>query len=312
MSKRRLTLQQSRRIANNLANVSALPGRVITCLGKMVHVETNDKTIIPCSVRATIDTIVPGDKVLWSFVSNETKGVIVSRSPRKTELVRPDKYKKLKPVAANVTQLIIVVAPRPEISWLLLDSYLVVAEYLSLNVVIVLNKVDLAHDSIKMHLQTIYAPLGYPIIEITKTNPDGIKALEPYLNHHTSVIVGQSGVGKSSIIHQLLPNETIATQAISDLVSLGKHTTTHAKLFHLEHGGDLIDSPGVREFALWHVDPQVICRGFKEFIPFLSQCKFRNCQHHSATDCGLYKGVAEGKIHPDRFSNFQKLYFARP
>ena len=184
--------------------------------------------------------MVAGDRIIWQ-PEGEHQGVVVSLYPRGSILARPTLAGLKKPVAANITQLIIVMATKPEISWPLLDSYLIMAETLHLHAVILLNKTDLPCDKLKSELLKDYEPLGYPIIMTNQNEPDGYELLKKALNHQISVFVGQSGVGKSSLISRILPHElNISTGEISEGSELGKHTTSNSRYYHLPSGGALI------------------------------------------------------------------------
>lgn len=321
MSKRRISKQQSSRIVKKQKSFQenlelqgpTRTGLVISRFGSHALIEEAQGHRYHCSIRPAIDSLVAGDQIIW-LLEGENQGVVISRLNRKSVLGRPDKRGKLKPVAANITQMMIVVAPKPEISWALLDSYLVLTEHLNLCACIVLNKTDIPCDEIKARLQEQYAPLGYDILftnqAITNHEPD----LENQLTGQTSVFVGQSGVGKSSLIASVLPADyAIETSHISHISNLGRHTTSNSTFYHLPAGGAIIDSPGVREFGLWHMPAEDIVQGFKEFRSFLSNCKFRDCDHQNTPGCALKKAAQEGLISSDRLNNYVKIstQFAR-
>lgn len=317
MSKRRISHQQSLRIEKKHSNYrqktsvdnqeAVEDGLVITRFGTHALIESMQGTRIHCSIRPSIDSLVAGDKIIWQSVS-QTQGVVVSRYPRQSVLGRPDKQGNIKPVAANISQVLIVVAPKPEISWALLDSYLVMTEFLHLQACIVLNKIDLPCTSLKQQLLEQYEPLGYQILFTSQNDKKTHQQLQQALTHHTSVFVGQSGVGKSSLIGGILPSEsTIQTGAISMRTDLGKHTTSSSCLYHLPMGGALIDSPGVREFGLWHMPATEIAKGYREFQPYLSQCKFRNCNHRDTMGCALIDAVNKNLISHQRYENYVKI-----
>lgn len=315
MSKRRINKQQSARIEkiqqtyqqNKEHHEDLADGLIITRFSRHVALEDKQGKLIRCSIRPNLETLVAGDRVIWQN-EGTNQGVVVSLYPRTSILAKPTHAGLSKPVAANITQLIIVIAPKPEISWPLLDSYLVMAEILHLHAVILLNKTDLPCVSLKKQLTTDYQNLNYPIILVNKDSPEGIEKLKELLNHQVSVFVGQSGVGKSSLISGILPHEhDIATGALSEISELGKHTTSNSKYYHLPSGGALIDSPGVREFSLGHISAAEIARGYTEFRHYLSQCKFRNCTHKDTPNCAIINAVDEGLISPKRYENFIKL-----
>lgn len=310
MSKRRVNKQQAIRIKKIQDNYlqpdqtdDCFDGLVITRFGRHAEIEDNTGKRIHCAIRANIDSLVAGDLVIWQPTEKD-QGVVVSRYPRTTVLERPDKYNPVKSVAANISQLLIVVAVKPELSWQLLDSYLVIAENLNIKPIIVLNKVDLPSQPIISTLEKYYAPLNYAILYLSKQNKDAYQALHEVLNNQTNVFVGQSGVGKSSIISEILPNEKeILTAAISTQSELGCHTTSNSRFYHLPSGGALIDSPGVREFGLWKMDKQDILYGFRECRELAKTCKFRNCTHVATPGCSLIEAVDANKISSQRYNN---------
>lgn len=258
-------------------------------------------------MRPNLETLVAGDRVIWQM-EGKNQGVVVSLYPRSSVLAKPTSSGILKPVAANISQLIIVIAPKPEISWPLLDSYLVMAETLHLHAVILLNKTDLPCESLKTQLLMDYGSLPYPVLQASKSNPASLQQLKEKLNHQVSVFVGQSGVGKSSLISNILPHEqNISINELSEISELGRHTTSNSRYYHLPSGGALIDSPGVREFSLWHIDASEIAQGYPEFRPYLSLCKFRNCTHKDTPHCAIIKAKNEGLIAEKRYENFIKL-----
>lgn len=313
MSKRRINKQQAARIEKMQAeyrqktDMLGKDGLVLTRFGRHAEIEDTQGNRIHCSIRPNLDSLVAGDRVIWQ-AEGSTQGVVVSRYPRQSTLGRPDKRGLFKPVAANISQVIVVAAAKPELTWPLLDSYLVMAEHLALQVCIVLNKVDLSCETIQQELLTCYKPLGYPILFTSKFNAQGYELLKETLQHHTSVFVGQSGVGKSSLIAGILPHENnIQTAEISAGSELGCHTTSNSRLYHLPSGGALIDSPGVREFGLWHMPVAEITQGYREFQPLIAQCKFRNCNHKDTPGCAIQAALDEGRITKKRYDSFIKI-----
>jgi ribosome biogenesis GTPase len=318
MSKRQINLQQSKRIHQKQTRIqqraasdsssTLSEGLVIKRYSRIALIEDRTGRRQRCAIRPDIQSLVAGDNVIWQ-PEGVDQGVVLSVSPRSSVLNRPDFRGVLKPVAANITQVLIVVAPVPEISWTLLDSYLVMTEGLGINTCIVLNKTDLDHDHIIRHqLTAIYHPLGYPVIEVSRDNLAQQDVLLKTLNNQTNVFVGQSGVGKSSIISRILPEENdINTGEISEHSNLGRHTTSNSCLYHLSGGGYLIDSPGIREFSLADMPIRNIAEGFREFQNLIHQCQFRNCNHQNAKGCAILKARDENIIHPMRYDSFIKL-----
>ncbi|WP_419421192.1 ribosome small subunit-dependent GTPase A [Legionella sp. D16C41] len=314
MSKRRLSKQQSARVKKIQANFQQLSsdstdcidGLVISRFSRHAEIEAQNGNRIHCSIRPNIDSLVAGDQVVWQ-PTGINQGVVLSRYPRKSVLTRTDKREEHKPIAANISQIFIVVAPKPIISWLLLDSYLVMAEILQLKVQIVLNKTDLPCLSLQQELINSYQPLGYKLLFTSKEDDHSYLLLKQALCEHISVFVGQSGVGKSSLIATLLPNEKITVAAISELSELGCHTTSNSRFYHLPSGGALIDSPGIRDFSLSNLTPTDAIYGFREFRELATKCKFRNCNHRDNPGCALIEAVKKGNASTNRYENLLKI-----
>jgi ribosome biogenesis GTPase / thiamine phosphate phosphatase len=209
-----------------------------------------------------------------------------------------------------VDQMMIVTAPELPLLPGLIDSYLVAAEILGISPLIILNKIDLLNSQVRSrdiqeYLQ-LYRKINYPVLFISVNQQKGLEEVAGYLKHKTSVFVGQSGVGKSALTSNFLPHEGIKVGALADS-GLGSHTTTMARLYHLPLGGNLIDSPGIREFGLWNMQKNEIEHGFREFQPYLGQCKFRNCRHDSEPHCAIKNALGRGEISPLRLESFHEL-----
>jgi len=316
MSKRRITTQQRIRIkkkqgdhiqsAENINNTMQ-DGLVITRFGRHAEIETLTKQRVHCAIRPNLELLVTGDRIVWQEEA-VNQGVVISIYPRQSVLIRTDLRGQLKPIAANITQVCIVVTEEPRISWSLLDSYLVMVESLKLQPVIIVNKIDLVSPTLCKNIKAIYAQLAYPIIFTGFEYATGYQELAQQLNQHISIFVGQSGVGKSSLISSILPLETnIQSGPLSNNTGLGRHTTSRSTLYHIPTGGALIDSPGVREMSLASMQPQEIAQNFIEFRPFISQCKFRNCNHMDTPHCAITDAVNRGMIMKQRYQNYVKI-----
>ena len=264
-----------------------------------------------CVSRANISSIVAGDLVVWRAGSDQT-GVIESRLDRKSLLERPDNFGKLKPVAANIDQMLILMACQPKPQANLIDRYLVAAQLMNIRPIIVLNKVDLIDDNNRDELDSllnIYQNLGYKTVRIisSRHQTPQLSDLLGQIQKRTSIVVGQSGVGKSSLINTLLPSAKLEVGSLSSQTGEGTHTTVKAKLFHLSCGGQLIDSPGIRDFSLWHINEQQLQFGFVEIAERINDCKFRDCKHENEPNCAVLTAVNNGEIHPKRFESYQRI-----
>ncbi|MDP8078940.1 small ribosomal subunit biogenesis GTPase RsgA [Phocoenobacter skyensis] len=324
---RKLTKNQKRRIQSNHYNKINKKniewqddmlghfdnGLVIARHAKHADVETENGEVFRCNIRRTLKSVVVGDKVSWRKGSEQLQGisgVIEAIYPRKNELSRPDYYDGIKVMASNIDQIIIVSAVLPELSLNIIDRYLVICENAKIPALIVLNKIDLLNDDERQEVEKqldIYRNIGYQSLCLSAQTGEGMEKLDRYLSQGTSIFVGQSGVGKSSLINQILPESNILTNKVSTNSGLGQHTTTASYLYQLPQGGKLIDSPGIREFGLWHLEVEQITQGYIEFQSILGLCKFRDCKHNTDPNCAIREAVEEGKINRTRFENYHRL-----
>ncbi len=312
MSKKRITSAVARgRIQKKTAHIPdgscIREGLVITSYNRKVLIEDVDGIQRVCFLRSHITPLVAGDRV-QSQEDVSGQGIVVHCHPRTSVLGRPDQRGHYKVIAANITQLLIVIAPLPEVSWVLLDRYLIMAEHLKIPACIILNKTDLACDEVRAHLLAVYAPLGYEIV-FTQHSDTLCPAFLSALKDQISVFVGQSGVGKSSLINRLLPDmeSSIRTGPLSVNGAFGTHTTRNARYYAGPWGGAVIDSPGVRDFLLWEMPTAEIAWGYREFRPYIEQCKFRNCEHHRTPGCSLTVAVKNNSISSLRYQNYVKI-----
>jgi ribosome biogenesis GTPase len=284
-------------------------GRIICHFGANFSVQDSHGNHHLCLSRRNLPKLVCGDHVTWQS-TGEQEGVIVALQPRHSLLARPGYHKQLKPIAANIDQILVVIAPRPSIDEDLINRYLVAATLTAITPVIVLNKVDLLGAkemaNIQQRLQ-VYEQLGYEVIHASTHQQQGLKELLNKLENKTSIFVGQSGVGKSSLIKTILPDSSVRIGELSHASGLGKHTTTVSTLYQLPHNGAIIDSPGIREFGLGQFDAAQIAQGFVEFQTLTLQCKFNDCSHHAEPGCAVRQAVETGVVQKSRYDSFLRI-----
>lgn len=336
MSKRKLTRRQAWRInkiqqekieraqkkdsvinaqlnANELGD--EIEGRIVAHFGAQAEVESIQQPDVRyrCFLRANLGALVIGERVIFRpgpKVKDANHGIIEAVLPRKSVLSRPNAANEIKAVAANIDFIVLVIAPEPEAHANLIDRYLVAAESSGIEAIILLNKVDLLTDESTVKFDKLlqgYEKLGYATLKVSSLNDDSLAELKAVLNQRTSVFVGQSGVGKSSLISTLLPDEVLRVGALSDASGLGRHTTTTARLYHFPSGGDLIDSPGIREFGLWHMEKEEVLNGFRELRDLAGLCRFRNCSHLHEPNCALLAAVESGEVAAERLHSYQLI-----
>ncbi len=278
-------------------------GTVIAAFGRHYQIELADGRLASGFPKGKKSPYAVGD-----IVELTADGQITGHLPRKSLLYRSDAYRQ-KLIAANATQLLLVVATQPSFSDLLLSRALIAAEHEGLHPLIVLNKCDLAALlPAARELLAPFAALGYRVLELSAVQD--AMPLMPLLAGEISVLVGQSGMGKSTLTNALVPDVAAATREISTALDSGKHTTTYARMYRLPQlpmDGMLIDCPGVQEFGLAHMTPQEIESGFVEFRPLMGACRFRDCRHLAEPDCAIKAAVAGGAIHPRRLAHYRQL-----
>ena len=288
--------------------------QIVAAFGRQYLAKLPDGEMLTCLTRGKKSDVVCGDYVelqrtgaaserLADATTNIGQAVIERVVPRTSLLYRSDAYKQ-KLIAANVTQIVIVVATEPSFSDELLARCLVAAFDQDLKVLIVLNKCDLNAAAARAQLAN-YRTIGYRVLELSAL--EDVSALRDLLDGHVSVLVGQSGMGKSTLINGLLPDAQAATREISTVLDSGKHTTTHAKLYRLNERSSVIDCPGVQAFGLHHLSFGAIEQGFIEFSPYLGQCRFRDCRHLKEPDCALRNAVSKGEINARRLELFLQI-----
>ena len=296
-------------MSQNIDTDQIRTGRVIANYGAALTIESDDKTLHRCTARRKIGLVVCGDYVEW-MPQKRGNDIVTKVMPRTTSLERLDRRSQLKPLATNFDQIIITGAVQPPIDLFLVDRYLVFAEHIGAEVVVVVNKIDLVTAANQHSIEKItetYQKIGYCSITTCTQADGGMDDLLPFLKNKTSIFVGQSGAGKSSLIQNLIPDREIRTGALSAASGLGSHTTTTTILYPIPTGGDLIDSPGVREFHISQLEETEIRNGFIEFNALAGECKFSNCSHQNEPKCAVKAQLEAGEINPVRYKNYLKM-----
>ena len=334
MAKRKLSKQQQRRIADQQKNKiknnklqinnsaqnnlqldasSTQTARVISHHGRQLFAETEKLEKIKCKIRQNLGDIACGDYVLVQqahAATGELQNAVVAIKERTNLLVKTGFAGAVKPVAANIGQLVIVTSLKPKPNPYLIDRYLTAAENLPAKALIVINKIDLLDAETKRmceKLTSLYQDIGYRVISTSIKQNIGLEEISQALSNTTSILVGLSGVGKSSIVKAILPKEEIKIGETSEATGEGKHTTTVSALYHLKCNGIIIDSPGVRDFTPINNSLDEITHGFVDIRQFNGACKFSNCSHKNEPGCALKQAVVDGRLNEVRFNNYLRL-----
>jgi ribosome biogenesis GTPase len=283
-------------------NKTEYPGLVITRYGQRQLVEAENGEVFQAVSRKNIGFSVAGDRVLFQN-TRHGDAIITAICPRETELKRQDKL-----IAANIDQLWLVVALEPHYEYELIDRYLILAENSSLPISIIVNKIELLNNE----NQTFgdfkhYQSLGYDVHFLSIKNQTNLEKFKGQLINKSHIFLGQSGVGKSSLINSLIPDLELRVNEISSKSKLGKHTTTNTTIYHIPSGGDLIDSPGVREFQLDSLSEFEIKSGFKEFKALSGECRFRDCRHINEPNCAVKDALDKGEININRYESYLNI-----
>jgi ribosome biogenesis GTPase len=284
-------------------------GLVVVRHGANLVVEDTAGQPQHCVTRQHIGQPVCGDRVVWQPTGPAT-GVVTAIQPRQTLLSRPAASGQDKPLAANIDLLIVVVAPEPPPTGFLIDQYLVAAERMGVQSMLVCNKTDLLAPDVRAEFFAAlarYGDIGYPLVPLSLKQSVALAPIFERIGTGTAILVGQSGVGKSSLIQALLPDRSVQIGALSRATGLGRHTTSAATCYRLDSGGRLIDSPGVRSFRLGPIAHSELEQGFRELRPYIGHCRFSNCRHQHEPGCAVQAARADGRIASERLRAFHQL-----
>jgi len=281
----------------------ALSGEIVAAFGRRFHVELPDNEVLECVTRGRKSEFACGDRVSIQRTSAD-QGVIEDAEPRKSLLYRSDAFRQ-KLIAANVDQVVFVLATKPSFSEELLSRCLIACEGANVSAIVVLNKADLVEEMAKTQRELSWlADLGYPMVPLSAK--ESVAPLKPYLDGKLSVLVGQSGMGKSTIINTLVPDAAVKVSEFSTALDAGKHTTTNARVYRIDATSRVIDSPGFQEFGLFHLTDNELAHALPEFRPYLGNCRFQNCRHLIEPGCAILAAGKE-KIRPSRLNLYQRL-----
>jgi ribosome biogenesis GTPase / thiamine phosphate phosphatase len=283
--------------------------QVIATYGRQFDLRLDDGREVRGRTRGRRLQPVCGDRILASPLSNEPEWMIESIAPRSTELTRPDRNGRTEILAANIDLIAVVAAAMPPPDWFIVDRYLCAAELIGAGAAVLFNKTDLGPlpEAAGAPLAG-YAAIAYPVLYLSARQDTGLAPLRALLAGHTAVVVGQSGVGKSSVINALLGDEALPTAAVSNKRREGRHTTVNTVMRALPGAGAVIDSPGVRDYAPAIDRPADVARGFREIHSAARDCRFANCAHLREPDCRVIEGVDEGSISARRYESYRRMY----
>jgi ribosome biogenesis GTPase / thiamine phosphate phosphatase len=288
----------------SLAPTPLLSGEILAVHGRHYIVELASGELITCFPRGKRSLAACGDRVAVVRTAAD-QGVIEAVDPRRSLLYRSDQHRQ-KLIAANVTQMVIVLATVPSFYEELLNRCLVAAAREGIAALIVMNKLDLATaQDTGLEVLELYRNLGYSVLALSaKTD---VSPLRSSLSGHLSVLVGQSGMGKSTIVNGIFPQAAARVGDVSFALDSGRHTTTHSRLYRLDERSALIDSPGLQEFGLAHLTIDEVAAGYPEFRPYLGHCRFSNCRHCDEPDCAIASAAGRADISPRRLELYRRI-----
>ena len=310
MGKRRPKKRQSTR---HTPSTNTRSGRIIGRKGPVYFVMADNREQTTCVARGAAKRAVIGDRVAFEpqVETDMAEGLLIAIDERTSELFRTDALgRRPQTIAANVDQIFVVAAAVPEMREGLIDRYLVAAHAHDINTHLIFNKIDLLDPQTQVHIRDrlqVYRDIGISVLETSILSPESLAGLAQCLHNKTSIFVGHSGVGKTSLINTLCPDVSERVQAISEATGKGQHTTTTSWAYPLPDGGEIIDSPGIRSFGLWGIQPEDLRDHFVEFLEHAHMCRFGNCQHISEPRCAVQVALAEGEINQIRYDSYVRM-----
>lgn len=281
---------------------------VIATYSRRMRLQLPDGGAINARIKGKRLRPVCGDRVDAEPIRGEGDWLITSIAPRRNELTRPDSQGRIEVLAANLDRLIVVAAPQPAADWFIIDRYLCAAELMAATAAVLFNKTDLGPEDADTATELgNYADIGYPVIRCSAETGAGLDALLGLIGEDCAIVVGQSGVGKSSIINKITDNSRLRVASVSEKTGEGRHTTVNSVMLPLPGGGSVIDSPGVRDYAPDLPGPASAAAGFREVSAAAALCRFANCRHLREPGCAIKQRVEDGRILPRRYSSYKRI-----
>ena len=285
-----------------MSNPPTRRARIVMRYGADALLRDEQGELFRATTRRKLDKLTCGDWV--SGEGSDTAAVITALEPRRNALIRTYFRGQPRTMAANIDTVLVVTAPRPETDWSVVDGSLIAAERLKAEAFIVQHKYDLGSSEGMENRFADYRRIGYAVPRTSVNDPASIEALEAELKGKTAILLGQSGMGKSSLINQMVSESKLKIGAISELTGLGKHTTSVTQLYEIPGGGFVIDSPGIRDFTPPPLPPEELQYTFREFEPLVGQCRFHNCRHEHEPGCAIIAAVESGDISAWRHTSY--------
>ncbi len=296
-----------------------LRGRVLAVYGLTSEVETDQGAVYRCATRRLLKTLSTDQRHVvsagdWVYFrpAGGNEGIIERIEPRHGVISRTSRRRQ-HTIATNVDQLVIVTsAAEPYLKPNLIDRFLITAEQNGLRPLVCINKVDLVDPAELQPIVGVYSRMGYRVALLSARRGYGVDFVKQELQDRSSVVVGQSGVGKSSLLNAIESGLSLRIAEVSLESQKGKHTTTTARLIRLQMGGWVIDTPGIRQFQLWDVISAEVVNYFRDLRPYVSSCRFPNCTHSHEADCAIKDAVADGHLDARRYESYLSLLEDEP
>lgn len=291
-----------------MTSAVAQQGLVTATFGQRMRLRLADGSEVTARLKGKRIRPVCGDLVKTQEIPNEPDWLITSIEPRRTELSRPDRRGRVEVLAANIDLVAVVTADAPATDWFIVDRYVAAAELIGSSALIVFNKTDLGAASESSQAELVnFEAIGYAIVRCSAKSGDNMRELRRHLTNYTAIIVGQSGVGKSSLINSLVEDADQQTARLSRSTGEGRHTTANSVMWSLPDGGAVIDSPGVRDYAPAVEAPNLVAHGFREIAERARACRFADCRHLREPDCAVKSAVESGEVAARRYESYRRL-----